>query len=71
MSNDVLPKSHKYSNFFLGSKQSVYNGWLNAMVFKDKSLLDDLIAYAEKFKIQFNKKTIANNILEVYKKYKN
>ncbi len=49
---DEIPKSHKYSNFFLGSKQSVYNGWLNAMVFKDKSLLDDLIAYAEKFKIQ-------------------
>ena len=29
------------------------------------------LKYGEKYKIQFNKKTIASNILEVYKKYKN
>ena len=39
---------------------------------KDYSKYRELaLKYGEKYKIQFNKKTIASNILEVYKKYKN
>ena len=39
---------------------------------KDYSKYRELaLKYGEKYKTQFNKKTIASNILEVYKKYKN
>jgi len=39
---------------------------------KDYSKYRELaLEYGKKYKTQFNKKNIASNILEVYKKYKN